>query len=59
VLSLKVTHYCKTMGMVMGGIPMTVTSTVNAPAGSSYVEGTTVCDFTVPTGGRVVMQPEQ
>jgi hypothetical protein len=59
VLSLKVTHYCKTMGMVMGGIPMTVTSTVNAPAGSSYVEGTTVCGFTVPTGGRVVIQPEQ
>jgi hypothetical protein len=59
VLSLLVTHYCKTMGMSMTGIPMTVTSTVNAPAGSSYVEGTTVCDFTVPTGGTVVIQPEQ
>jgi hypothetical protein len=59
VLSLVVTHYCKTMGMSMTGIPMTVTSTVNAPAGSSYVEGTTVCDFTVPTGGTVVIQPEQ
>lgn len=59
VLSLVVTHYCKTMGMSMTGIPMTVTSTVNAPAGSSYVEGTTVCDFTVSTGGTVVIQPEQ
>jgi hypothetical protein len=59
VLSLVVTHYCKTMGMTMTGIPMTVTSTVKAPAGSSYVEGTTVCDFTNPTGGTVVMQPQQ
>ncbi len=57
VLSLVVTHYCTTMGMTMTGIPMTVTSTVNAPAG--YVEGTTVCDFTSPTGGTVVIQPQQ
>jgi hypothetical protein len=59
VLSLVVTHYCKTMGMTMTGIPMRVTSTVNAPAGFSSVEGTTVCDFGVPTGGTVVIQPEQ
>ena len=59
VLSLVVTHYCKTMGMKMTGLPMTVTSTVKAPAGSSYVEGTTVHVFTVPTGGTVVMQPQQ
>ncbi len=59
VLSFVVTHYCKTMGMTMTGIPMTVTSTVNAPAGSNYVEGITVCDFTNPTGGTVVIQPEQ
>jgi hypothetical protein len=59
VLSMVVTHYCKTMGMTMTGIPMTVTSTAVVPAGSSYVEGTTVGDFTKPTGGIVVMQPEQ
>ena len=59
VLSLVVNHYCKTMGMTMTGIPMTVTSTVKAPAGSSYMEGSTVCDFTVPTGGKVVIQPQQ
>ena len=57
VLSITVTHYCKTMGMIMTGIPMTVTSTVNAPA--SYTQGTTVGDFTQPTGGTVVIQPEQ
>jgi hypothetical protein len=59
MLSLTVTHYCKTMGMIMAGILMTVTSTVNAPANSSYVEGTTVSVFTAPTGGTVVMQPQQ
>lgn len=59
VLSLVVTHYCKTMGMTMTGISMTVTSTVNAPAGSSYVTGITVHVFTNPTGGTVVMQPQQ
>lgn len=57
VLSLVVTHYCKTMGMTMTGIPMTVTSTVNAPPG--YTQGTTVCDFTQPAGGTVVIQPDQ
>jgi hypothetical protein len=57
VISMTVTHYCKTMGMTMTGIPMTGTSTVNAPAG--YTEGTTVGDFTQPTGGAVVIQPEQ
>lgn len=57
VVSMTVTHYCKTMGMTMTGIPMTVTSTVNAPAG--YTEGTTVGDFTEPTGGKVVIQPGQ
>ena len=30
-LSLMVTHYCTTMGKVQTGIPMTVTSTLNAP----------------------------
>jgi len=58
VLSMVVTHHC-TMGMTMTGIPMTVTSTVKAPAGSTYVQGVTVCDFTTPTGGKIVMQPEQ
>jgi hypothetical protein len=57
VLAMTVTHYCKTMGMTMTGIPMTVTSTVNAPAG--YTEGATVGDFTQPTGGTIVIQPEQ
>lgn len=37
VLSMVVTHYCTTMGMTMTNIPMTVTSTVDAPAGSTYV----------------------
>jgi hypothetical protein len=58
-LSIVVTHVCKTMGMTMTGIPMTVTSVVNAPAGGGYVEGTTVCDFTEPTGGTVTIEPEQ
>jgi hypothetical protein len=53
VLSIVVTHFCQTMGMTMTGIPMTVTSTVNAPAG--YVAGTTVADFTQPTGGIVAI----
>lgn len=56
-LSITVTHYCTTMGMTMTGVPMTVTSTVNAPPG--YLQGTTVCDFTQPTAGAVVIQPEQ
>jgi hypothetical protein len=53
VLSIVVTHECKTMGMTMTGIPMTVTSTVNAPAG--YVQGTTVANFTQPLGGVVAI----
>lgn len=57
VLSMVVTHYCKTMGMTMTGIPMAVTSTVGAPAG--YAEGTTVGDFTQPAGGTVLIQPGQ
>ena len=56
-LSIVVTHYCSTMGMTMTDIPMTVTSTVDAPAG--YVEGVTVGDFTEPTAGSVTIQPEQ
>ncbi len=56
VLVLVVTHYCKTMGMTMPGIAMTVTSNVNDP---SLVEGITVHVFTSPTGGTVVMQPQQ
>jgi hypothetical protein len=52
VLSLVVTHYCTTMDEVHTGIPMTVTSTLNAPPGA-YTEGTTVADFTRPTGGGV------
>jgi hypothetical protein len=59
VLSIVVTHYCKAMGMTMTGIPMTVTSTEDAPAGSSYVEGTTVGDFTRPTGGAVRIEPRR
>lgn len=57
VVSMTVSHYCTTMGMTMPGIPMTVTSTVNAPAG--YTEGVTMGEFTQPTGGTVVIQPEQ
>lgn len=59
MLSIVVTHYCKTMHMVMTGIPMTVTSTVDAPPGGGYVEGTTVCDFTESTSGTVTIEPEQ
>src|SRR5512135_327678 len=53
VLSLIVTHYCTTMREVHTGSPMTGTSTLNAPPGSAYIEGTTVAGFTVPTGGGV------
>ncbi|HEX6471498.1 MAG TPA: hypothetical protein VF069_20520 [Streptosporangiaceae bacterium] len=53
--ALRVTHYCSTMGEVHTDIPMTVTSTRNAPPGSSYVAGTTVGEFTVPTGGKVTI----
>jgi hypothetical protein len=53
VLSIVVTHQCTTMGMTMTGIPMTVTSTVNAPSG--YRQGTTVGEFTQPLGGAVAI----
>ncbi len=56
VVSLRVTHYCSTMGEVHTDIPMTVTSTLHAPSGSAYTAGTTVADFTMPTGGRVVIR---
>ncbi len=56
VVSMLVTHYCATMGEVHPGIPMTVTSTRNAPPGSNYVEGVTVGEFTQPTGGTVVIR---
>ena len=59
VLSFVVSHYCTTMGMTMTSIPMTVTSKVKAPAGFTGVTGITVGDFTVPTAGAVVMQPQQ
>ena len=53
VLSIVVTHECATIGMTMTDIPMTVTSTVNAPAG--YLQGTTVAEFTRPLGGVVAI----
>lgn len=53
VLSLVVTHYGTTLGQVHTGIPLTVTATLNVPPGSAYTEGTTVADFTRPTGGGV------
>jgi hypothetical protein len=56
VLSLLVTHSCQTMGMVHAGVPMTVTSTLYAPADSAYVEGTTTAGFTEPTAGSVTIQ---
>jgi hypothetical protein len=54
-IALRVTHFCSTMGEVHTGIPMTVTSTRHAPAGSPYAPGTTVAEFTVPTGGKVTI----
>ncbi|MGH3734473.1 MAG: hypothetical protein ACRDT6_02450 [Micromonosporaceae bacterium] len=54
VIELTTTHYCKTMRMTHRGVPMTVTSTVNAPP-DTYQEGTTVGPFTVPTSGDVVI----
>ncbi len=56
VISMLVTHHCATMGEVHTGIPMTVTSTRNAPPGSGYLEGVTVGEFTQPTGGTVVIR---
>jgi hypothetical protein len=55
VVSLLVTHHCTTMDEVHLGIPMTVTSTRQAPSGSGHVEGVTVGEFTRPTGGTVVI----
>src|SRR6266542_3711791 len=55
IVSLLVTHHCTTMGEVHTGIPMTVTSTRNAPPGSNDVEGVTVGEFTQPTAGTVVI----
>jgi len=61
VLSIVVTHYytTMTMTMTMTNIPMAVTSTVHAPARSTYAEGTTVADFSQPTGGAVEIEPGQ
>jgi hypothetical protein len=56
VVSMLVTHTCSTDGQTHTGIPMTVTSTQDAPDGSSYVEGVTVGGFTEPTAGNVVIR---
>ena len=53
VLSIAVTHDCAAMGMTMTGIPMTVTATVDAPAG--FLQGTTVGEFTQPLDGAVAI----
>lgn len=55
-VSLLVTHYCATMDEVHTGIAMTVTSTRDAPAGSGYLDGVTVGEFTQPTGGAVAIR---
>jgi len=55
VVSMLVTHRCATTGEVHTDIPMTVTSTREAPPGSTYVDGTTVGDFTQPIAGAVVI----
>lgn len=54
-VSLLVTHYCATMGEIHTGIPMTVTSTRNAPTGSGLLDGVTVGEFARPTGGAVAI----
>lgn len=56
VVSMLVTHNCTTMGMTHTDIPMTVTSTRVTPSGSTYIEGTTVAEFTQPTSGTVVIR---
>ena len=56
IVSLLVTHYCASMAEVHTGIPMTVTSTRDAPPGSHYVQGVTVGEFTHPTGGTVAIR---
>lgn len=53
VVSMLVTHYCATTRMIHTGLSMTVTSTRDAPVGSSYVEGTTVDAFTRSVSGDV------
>jgi hypothetical protein len=55
IVSMLVTHHRTTMGEVHTGIPMTVTSTRNAPPGSNDVEGVTVGEFSQPTAGTVVI----
>ncbi len=57
VLSFVVTHYRTALGQVHTGIPMTVTSTLNAPPGAAYTEGTPVADFTRPTEGSQHLDP--
>ena len=46
------------VGLVLAviGIAMTVTSTRDAPAGSGYLDGVTVGEFTQPTGGAVAIR---
>jgi hypothetical protein len=56
LVSMLVTHYCFTTGEIHTGIPMTVTSTRNAPAGSSFVEGVTVAEFTRSSAGTVIIR---
>src|SRR6266511_1632882 len=53
IVALLVPHPRTTMGDVHTRIPMTVTSTRNAPPGSNDVEGVTVGGFAQPTGGTV------
>ena len=53
IVSMLVTHYCATTGEIHTGIPMTVTSTRSAPAGSSYAGGITVAEFTQSCAGTV------
>ena len=55
VISMTTTHTCKTTG-TMTGVPMTVTSAINAPSGT--VEGTTIGPFTQPTSGGVTIQQQ-
>ena len=56
IVSMLVTHYCATTGEIHTGLPMTVTSTRNAPAGSSYFEGVTVAEFTHSSAGKVIIR---
>lgn len=56
IVSMLVTHYCTTTGEIHTDIPMTVTSTRDAPAGSSYVEGVTVAEFTQSSAGTVAIR---